>query len=80
MQLILYTANCSGNPGNCQYPNKAVISNAQEMAKAVAPVRGMASRGPMQRMMAHIMSIAAVLPRRCMMPSFLSMQEEASMA
>ncbi len=36
MQLILYTANCSGNPGNCQYPNKAVISNAQEMAKAVA--------------------------------------------
>lgn len=35
MQLILYTANCSGNPANCLYPNKAVISNAQEMAKAV---------------------------------------------
>lgn len=35
MELILYTANCSGNPGNCLYPNKAVVSNAQEMAAAV---------------------------------------------
>lgn len=35
MQLILYTANCSGNPANCQYPNKVVVSNALEMAAAV---------------------------------------------
>ena len=50
------------------------------MANAVAPVRGMASRGPMQRMMAHIISMAAVGPSLCMMPSSLSMHEEDSMA
>ena len=35
MQLILYTANCTGSPTNCLYPNKRIISNAKEMSEAV---------------------------------------------
>ena len=55
-------------------------SGAKEMAKAVAPVRGMASNGPMHRMIASIMSIAGVPPSLWKSPSFLSIQEEASKA
>lgn len=34
MELILYTANCTGNPENCLYPNRTVITDADGVAKA----------------------------------------------
>lgn len=36
MELILYTANCAGNRGNCIYPNKAVAGTPEELVKAIA--------------------------------------------
>lgn len=36
MTLNLSTANCTGNPKNKSYPNKAAISNADELKAAVA--------------------------------------------
>ena len=35
MELILYTANCTGAAGNCLYPNKRVIRDAAGLADAV---------------------------------------------
>ena len=35
MQLILYTADCTGNAKNCKYPHKAVVSSADELRDAV---------------------------------------------
>lgn len=34
MELILYTANCTGSPENCLYPNRAVITDAAQAAEA----------------------------------------------
>ena len=36
MNFTLYTANCAGNPQNNLYPNRLVISNADDMRAAVA--------------------------------------------
>ena len=36
MKLTLYTADCTGDAKNCVYPNKAEISNKEELVKAVA--------------------------------------------
>ena len=36
MNFTLYTANCVGNPQNNLYPNRLVISNADDMRAAVA--------------------------------------------
>lgn len=36
MEFTLYTANCSGNEQNNSYPNKIVISNAEQLKKAVS--------------------------------------------
>ncbi len=36
MKLTLYTANCTGNPQNNIYPNKAEIYSADDMLAAVA--------------------------------------------
>ena len=35
MNFTLYTANCVGNPQNNLYPNRLVISNADDMRAAV---------------------------------------------
>ena len=35
MQFTIFTANCSGNAGNCDYPNKVEISSAQALQQAV---------------------------------------------
>lgn len=35
MELLLFTANCVGNQGNCFYPQRTVISNAEELKEAV---------------------------------------------
>ena len=35
MKFTLYTANCAGNPQNNLYPNRLVISNADDMRAAV---------------------------------------------
>ena len=56
------------------------VDMANEMAKAVAPVRGMASKGPMHKIMALIISMAGIPPSLCNSPSLLSMQFDASMA
>ena len=55
-------------------------NGAKEMAKAVAPVRGMANKGPMHKIMALIISMAGIPPSLCNSPSLLSMQFDASMA
>ncbi len=34
MRLILYTADCTGNAGNCLYPNETIITDAAGVAKA----------------------------------------------
>ncbi len=34
MELTIYTANCSGVPGNCLYPNKKIVTSAAELAEA----------------------------------------------
>jgi P4 family phage/plasmid primase-like protien len=36
MNLIIYTANCSGNAKNCFYPNREVITNKQDLLNAVS--------------------------------------------
>ena len=36
MTFTLYTADCSGNPKNCLYPNKNEIKDAESLAKAVS--------------------------------------------
>lgn len=36
MEFTLYTANCSGNEQNNIYPNKMIISNAEQLKKAVS--------------------------------------------
>lgn len=35
MEMTLFTADCTGNPANCIYPHKAVVTAAEELAKAV---------------------------------------------
>ena len=35
MQFTIFTANCSGNAGNCDYPNKVEVSSAQDLQDAV---------------------------------------------
>ena len=35
MQLILYTADCTGNAKNCKYPHRAVVTSADELQDAV---------------------------------------------
>lgn len=35
MQFTIFTANCSGNAGNCDYPNKVEVSSAQALQDAV---------------------------------------------
>ena len=35
MELLLFIANCVGNQGNCFYPQRTVISNAEELKEAV---------------------------------------------
>ncbi len=35
MQFTIFTANCSGNAGNCDYPNKVEIGSAQALQQAV---------------------------------------------
>lgn len=34
MELILYTADCTGNAENCLYPNRAVVADAAQAAEA----------------------------------------------
>ena len=34
MQLIIYTADCTGNAKNCRYPYRAVVTNAEELQEA----------------------------------------------
>lgn len=36
MKLDIYTADCVGNAKNCHYPNKVEVTNAEELAKALA--------------------------------------------
>ncbi len=36
MKLILYTADCRGDATNCKYPHKVEVTNAAELAEAVA--------------------------------------------
>lgn len=36
MQLIIYTADCTGNAKNCKYPHRAVVTNADELQAAVS--------------------------------------------
>lgn len=36
MELTIYTADCTGNPANCFYPNKCTAVNAGEMAELVS--------------------------------------------
>lgn len=35
MELLLFTTNCVGNQANCFYPQRTVISNAEELKEAV---------------------------------------------
>lgn len=35
MKLVLYTADCTGNPANCLYPHEAVITNKEELLQAI---------------------------------------------
>lgn len=35
MQLIFYTADCTGNAKNCKYPRKVVVTNAEDLKEAV---------------------------------------------
>ena len=35
MQLTIYTAPCVGNAKNCSYPQKHVVTNADELQEAV---------------------------------------------
>ena len=35
MQFTIFTANCSGNAGNCDYPNEVEIGSAQALQQAV---------------------------------------------
>lgn len=35
MELLLYVANCVGNQTNCIYPNRVVVTNAEELREAV---------------------------------------------
>ena len=36
MQLIIYTADCTGNAKNCKYPHRAIVINADELQTAVS--------------------------------------------
>lgn len=36
MQLIIYTADCTGNAKNCKYPHRAVVTNEDELQMAVS--------------------------------------------
>lgn len=36
MQLIIYTADCTGNAKNCKYPHRAVVTNTDELQEAVS--------------------------------------------
>lgn len=36
MKFTIYTADCTGNERNAVYPNKAAISNGEELKAAVA--------------------------------------------
>ena len=36
MQLIFYTADCVGNAKNCRYPNRTIVSNAEELTEATS--------------------------------------------
>ena len=36
MQLIIYTADCTGNAKNCKYPKRALVTNADELQAAVS--------------------------------------------
>ena len=47
MQLIIYTANCTGNAKNCKYPYRAVVTNADELLAAIAPKVGAGIAGVM---------------------------------
>lgn len=35
INITLYTADCTGNSGNCLYPNKAVVTNKDEFIAAI---------------------------------------------
>ena len=35
MELTLYTADCTGKASNCVYPNKTVVTNAEELKAAI---------------------------------------------
>lgn len=35
MKLVFYTANCTGNAKNCSYPNRVVVTNAEELKAVV---------------------------------------------
>lgn len=35
MELLLYLANCMGNQKNCHYPNRTIVTSAEELKKAV---------------------------------------------
>lgn len=36
MELTLYTADCTGKASNCVYPNKTVVTNAEELKAAIS--------------------------------------------
>ena len=35
MELILYTADCTGIPSNCVYPHEVVVDSKEKMAEAI---------------------------------------------
>lgn len=35
MNFVIYTANCTGNAANCDYPNKVIVDNEQTLKEAV---------------------------------------------
>ncbi len=64
MKLTLYTADCTGDAKNCSYPNKAEISNKEELVQAVVHDQVFASYKNSYRSISNFLE-SDVIPQDC---------------
>ena len=64
MELILYTADCTGNAANCLYPHKKKITDQKELVEAIAQDQVFAKYKDSYRSIENFIS-ASVIPLDC---------------
>lgn len=64
MELIIYTADCTGNAANCLYPHENKITNVKELVKVIARDQVFAKYEGNYRSIEHFIS-SCVIPLDC---------------